>query len=261
MAPLLKVLISVGISMAVAKYCRHSEVGLQSHHRCVTRNESYISYPSPNRHHCVVACSRRLDCQVVNFNESNQICYLTDEPCLVLEPDAQYHALYYKPPSDTCLKWVSLGLHHPDRVIYLYPCNTPDVPNQINCYIIRSIFHPHTLPGLFYYQEESTNKETKYTSLDDQIITTGSWEALEVSPGCPIQWVQYTAGDDLPTKSVVGGHLGSESGSDLYVVRVTTSRNGHEVIIPGYYDPTSRRAYAVFWEVLQFTEMEMLLVI
>ena len=97
----------VCISVQFARFCHQNKMRFQSHHRCVTRNETYISYPSQSRHNCVINYSRRQDCQVVNFNSLSQICYLTDQPCMILEAD-DHHATYFKPPPDTCLKWISV---------------------------------------------------------------------------------------------------------------------------------------------------------
>ena len=88
----------------------------------------------------------------------------------------------------------------------------PWVPLQHSRWTYRDLllycsFHnspAHTLPGTFYYQADQ-----KFTTLDGNTVTSGSWEALDVSPGCQIQWVQYTAGNDIPKRSVVGGHLAS----------------------------------------------------
>ena len=237
-------------SVAATQFCRQSDISFQSHHRCVTTNESYVSHLTPSRDDCVLYCSHHQNCHVVNFNMMTGRCLTSEEPCLRLEPDEQYHTTYFKP--NTCLKWVPLGQRRLDHMISVYPCNTPNVPLQLYCYIVRSISSPNTLPGLFYYDDLT------YTVLDDNILRTGTWEGLEVSPGCPIQWVQYTAGNDLPQRSVVGGHLASDMGSDLYVVRVTTIRDGHDVIISGYYNPASQKAYAVFFTALTFTEMEIL---
>ena len=250
----LKCLHFLAITDAVTKCCRHIDIGFKFHHRCVTRNESYISYSSPNRHHCNIDCSRRLECQVVNFNALSQMCYLTDESCLILEADGQYHATYYKPSSDTCLTWVPLGQHRPERMISMSPCNIPTMPSHQYCYIVRRISIEHVLPGKVYLDDET------FTTWDGSILQTGSWEALEVSLGCPIQWVPYTPGSDLPRGSVVGGHIEPGQSSNLYIVRVTASKNGHDVTVPGYYDPATQIAYAVFWGAHIFTEMEMLVV-
>ena len=72
------------------------------------------------------------------------------------------------------------------------------------------------------------------------------------------QWVHYTAGNDLPKGGVVGGHMAQGSGSDLYVVRVTTNWDGYDVIVRGYYDPASQKACSVLRTALEFTEMEIL---
>ena len=93
------------------------------------------------------------------------------------------------------------------------------------------------------------------------MLYTESWEALEVSPACQIQWVQYSAGNDVPLGSIVGGHMASGSCSDLYVVRVTTRRDGHDVNVSGYYDPASQKAYAVFVGAHTYSEMEILVVV
>ena len=253
MGCLLQCLLFMGISVQFAKFCHQNEMRFQSHHRCVTKNETYISYPSQSRHNCVINCSRRQDCQVVNFNSLSQICYLTDQPCMILEAD-DHHATYFKPPPDTCLRWISLGQHSPDHAIYLHPCHIPRHKIYLYCYIGRRMSPPHTLPGSVYLYDET------YTALDGNIVRTGSWEALQVTPGCPVQWIPYTAGNDIPTRSVIGGHLASGTSSNIYIIRVKTIWNGYGIILPGYYDPISQRAYAVFNTVLTFTEMEMLVV-
>ena len=255
MFTLIKYAIVFGTSLVATQLCHQSHIGVQSHHRCITKNESYISHQSSNRHNCVSYCSQRQNCQVVNFNVMEGKCLISEEPCLKLEPDDQYHTTYFK--LEPCIKWVPYGQERLDHMLSVYPCHVPTVHAQLYCYIVRSIKPPNALPGYVYYHDIN---EMKYAVLDGiiQRDVDGPWEVLELFPGCTIQWVHYTAGNDLPKGGVVGGHMASGSGSDLYVVRVTTNWNRHNITVPGYYDPASQKAYSMFATALEFTEMEIL---
>ena len=182
----------VGIAMATATFCRQNDIGFQPFHRCVTKNEDYISYHSENRHNYVIDCTRRQTCQVANFNAFTQTCMISEEPCLIAQPDEAYYAIYFKTPLDTCVNWVPLGQQRLEYMISLHPCNTPDITSQLYCYIARSTIESNVLPGVLY------TPNNPYVALDGVVSRDGSWEVLELVPGCAIQWVNYTAGNVLP---------------------------------------------------------------
>ena len=82
-------------------------------------------------------------------------------------------------------------------------------------------------------------------------------EILDVMPGCEVAWISFTAGDSIIHQAIVGGHLSSEDGIPLYVIKGPVGRD----YSLGYYDPISKMGYSQWGGVngiRNYTDMKIL---
>ena len=85
-------------------------------------------------------------------------------------------------------------------MITVRPCDSGY--EYITCDVGRASFSTDTLPGKYH-----DNTETVDSVLGGNQVNTGRFEILHIDEECRIFWFEYTSGDPLPFKAVVGGKL------------------------------------------------------
>ena len=91
---------------------------------------------------------------------------------------------------------------------------------------------------------------------DDNTITTGKTELLDVQDDFQVTWVPYTSGDTLPFKAVMGGFITGGGNGDTNTFVIRTTINGLK--IGGYYNPKTNRGYCQYHAIYKLTQMDVL---
>ena len=148
-----------------------------------------------------------------------------------------------------CATWVPHTKYSTSNVITVSPCDSWS--DHITCAVGRVLHSTDTLPGKY-----PNNTETVYSVLGANQVNTGRFEILHMDKECRIFLLEYTSGDPLPFKAVVGGKLSGIGGenTDLYVIRGRV--NGLTVV--GYYNPEVQRGYVEYRGIQELTHMDML---
>ena len=121
------------------------------------------------------------------------------------------------------------------------------------CHLGRLLNANNILPGKyvpFFYEVHSVLNGDKFEE--------GRKEIMEFDPSCPVFWVPFTAGNDIPDVAVKGGYL-SDSSTDLYVMRAVYSE--YDLLMFGYYDPVAAVGYVSYWGAKEVTQMDLLVFI
>ena len=214
---------------------------------------TFVNHGIVDRHLCIIDCIRRYNCQLINYDRHKGRCFFSQGPCINLVRDEQYAVIFFgRLTAEQCLRWVPVGGHTVERMVSSPDCEENPAFSEPECYVGRLKSAPHIIPGKFI-----PDQGIIYTILDGVQHTTGIQEILDVFPVCQTSWVSYTAGNVLPTKAVIGGHLQNENLSRLYVVRGPI----HGKIIIGYYDIAARKAYIEWFGVNELKQVEMLVLV
>ena len=229
--------------------CRHSIITNKPGQRCVTVNDT--NHPVVvDRHQCVLMCMHCPTCRSLNYNFDGGECVLNEQPCLNQESDDHFLAVFFGDAwIEFCLRWVPSTGSVTSAMVPTSSCHHD--ASLITCYVGRLVSAPHILPGKFY-------PGAVFSVLDGDKYIIGNKEVLEVTPGCQVSWVSYTAGSAVPFGAVVGGYLANGVGSTLYVIRGLVP-TGYTII--GYYDPASERGWGEFEGPQILTLVEMLVLI
>ena len=129
------------------------------------------------------------------------------------------------------------------------PCDSWS--DYITCAVGRVLHSTDTLPEKYH-----DNTETVYSVLSGNQVNTGQFEMLHMDKECRIFWLEYTFGDPLPFKAVVGGKLSGIGGenNNLYVIRGRFIA----LTVVGYYNPEVQRGYVEYRGSHELTQMDML---
>ena len=149
----------------------------------------------------------------------------------------------FGPPRRGCIRWDSNGepgmvaaQNHDGGRVAARAVTTHDVLIGSLFISLRSFFS--TRDGVMIGQE------------NDQEI-----ERLWIDAACPLPWLSYTAGDQLPLGVVTGGRLAD--GSPIYMAKII--HDGH--IAFGYYDPKTAQAYYDYAAAQTTTSMYLLVLL
>ena len=116
----------------------------------------------------------------------------------------------------------------------------------------RLTYLNNILPGKYV-----EHYDTVYTVLNGDKQKDGEKEILDVDPGCPVFWVPFTAGNDIPDVAVKGGYL-ADSSTDLYVIRAVQDQT---VTMFGYYDPATAKGYVALGGVREVSQMDLMILL
>ena len=121
------------------------------------------------------------------------------------------------------------------------------------CHLGRLLYANNFLPGKY----EPVSGEL-HSVLNGDKFEAGNKEIMYIDPGCPVFWVPFTAGNDIPDVAVKGGYL-ADSSTDLYVMRAVYSED--DLLMFGYYDPVAAVGYLTYWGAKEVTQMDLLVFI
>ena len=91
-------------------YIRPPRIG----QRCVTSNEVYKNHAAAPQERCMWHCLWDISCKVVNYNMDESCCFLSQEPCVTLEPESDIVTIPMT-MQEPCMTWVRLNVffrHH-----------------------------------------------------------------------------------------------------------------------------------------------------
>ena len=217
--------------------------------RCVTESEVYtnitgIIQPRMCTYHCI----RRNDCSVVNYNFEQNTCHLSNDDCVVLEADDSFQVNYlgtrYR---SECLQWLPSSAFNNISTVSSPICHQ----THTTCYVGRMVSPPNVLPGKYLHE-----RNTIYTLLGGNSLSSGTSELLNVHTGCQVTWLPFSAGDTLPMGAVEGGFVAS-SGATLYVIRWPAD----QFTVFGYYDPHTAKGYLPYLAGVNLDHMELLVLL
>ena len=231
----------------VAGACRLEFVSEMAEQRCMTAQGTSAPMTA-EQPVCAMICAQHTLCRSFNYNFVENKCVLNEGPCLHLMPSIHFLAVIFgDAQAEVCLRWVPIVDFSAASAIPTSPCNAHS--DFATCYVGRLVYTPHVLPGKY----QDTNKNI-YSVLRGAEESNGIKEVLQVTNGCDISWVSFTAGGTVPSRAVVGGYLADGAGSNLYVIRGVVS--GFKFI--GYYDPASEHGYVESGGAHMITQMEVL---
>ena len=92
--------------------------------------------------------------------------------------------------------------------------------------------------------------------IDDNTVTTGKTELLDVQDGFQVTWVPYTSGDTLPFEAGMGGYITGRGNDDTNTFVIRTTING--LRIGGYYDPKTNHGYYQYHGIYKLTQMHII---
>ena len=110
---------------------------------------------------------------------------------------------------------------------------------------VRLKYNDEILPGRFI-QDTSKVKSVSLVNGPFKVNEdpTSAVEFLAVSDVCSVAWVPYNAGDQMPSKAVIGWR--KRNGKPLLVASLWMKNAEMESkYLYGYYDPESRLGYTV----------------
>ena len=187
-------------------YIRRPRIG----QRCVTSNEVYKNHTIAPQERCMWHCLRDISCKVINYNMDESFCFLSQEPCVTLEPESDIVTMPMT-MQEPCMTWVRQKVFPPplDDIsnFVTYPV-LPDGGNDPDNKILvpRAIIDSAKVPGKVHIPVN-----LGHFILNGQVLdfSAGNYEMLTVSPGCDVSWVNYDpdSGNSFPDGAVIGGYL------------------------------------------------------
>ena len=219
--------------------------------RCVTK--VYHNFTGIQAHTCTYLCITRKECTIVNYNIQQNVCHLSNGPCIVLEADdafqVKYLGLVYR--SD-CFRWRTSSTFADSEMISSPNCH----PTENICYLGRLVSSSNVLPGKYLHASGKV-----WTVFDGNEVNSvdgsSTKEILDVRPGCQLTWMPFSTGDPIPVGAVEGGLL-ANNGAILYVMRGPAETYTG---IFGYYDPKTPLGILPHKGTVTVTEMELLVVL
>ena len=222
--------------------------------RCITATQIY-SHSRPMPHTCIHMCIRKPNCTIANYNMASNTCFLSNETCLRLRADTEFYVSTTRsmqhPPQ--CFRWVPIVELNEASTLSSQKCFEYLGPPIKPCYLGRLLYLNNILPGKYM-----PHLGELHSMLNGKKFKRGDIEILDVHTGCPLVWMPFTAGNDIPDVAVKGGYL-SHSSTELYVMRAVYSR--YDLLMLGYYDPLSALGYVTYRGVKEVTQMELLLLL
>ena len=197
------------------------------------------------RRQCVWRCLRMKTCLHVNHNSDTGECKLGLSLCELLQPAAGVSVNAFGPPRLGCVQWSTNQGPGYERL----------EDQNGDMYIARIISAGSVVIGLFdiAWGEFWGNREG--VKLGPVRESDQDIEFLAKDVTCPLPWMSYRAGDQLPFGTVTGGQLAH--GTVTYVVKV----NHQGYISFGYYEPNAAVAYYERFGVQTTTSMDILILL
>ena len=217
--------------------------------RCVTDTEIY-SRTSTRPHTCVNQCIRKDNCTVANYNMLSNTCFLSNDKCIRLRVDTEFYVSTIRSMKhrEQCFRWVPIGQFDEASTFESPECYMLTVLLK-PCHLGRLVYANNILPGKY----EPLSDEV-HSVLNGDKIEEGNKEIMDIDPGCPVLWVPFTAGSDIPDVAVKGGYL-ADSSTDLYVMRAVYE---NDLLMFGYYDPMAAVGYLTYFGANEVTQMDLL---
>ena len=170
---------------------------------------------------------------------------MSNGKCDKLEKDIEFQVAYFRATGQGCLSWAALPDYETELTVILRPSGQDMAPGR---YVLPS---SDVVPGKLYI-----HKNIFYTVYKGEGVSYSTHtEVLQVAEECHVTWMNYTAGDDIPVGGVVGGHLFTKGGSNLYLVRAPVGSGDLQY---GYYDPGAVKGFIEFNGVNAFTNVDMM---
>ena len=191
---------------------------------------------------CTHYCVSRLQCPLMSYYVNKGICLLHKRLCVQMVQDSEQmfsSIISYQTVKYECISWLPYHLRNISenyRFVHM-------VYRNKSSHVIRLYHKNEILPGRI------GNSKVKTVSLADDTsrITVNPDAATEyvvVSDVCSIAWVPYVAGNEIPSRAVVGGQRAD--GGPLFVAALWTTNDDKEQRYSyGYYDPESRQGHAL----------------
>ena len=212
---------------------------------CTTGGSELSDMP---RHQCQLICLHSKRCVAFNYDTAVDKCTFFHTPCPLAHDDLamEYH-IFTEKPAHQCSKWVpyTAGGNLGKRII------ESDSAGRV---VSRLKYNGHDIPGYLYEPTHFCHTGLGTTRIDSS--SSVPCELLYIADDCTAFWVPYTAGQPIPKKAVVGGHM--TSGETLYVVKfdyisITT--------ISGYYIEGALHAVSVYGAKARTSDVMMMLLI
>ena len=193
--------------------------------RCIMEGPTTTLTEVPH-HLCTHACMKQ-NCSLINYNHQKRHCQLGFDDCVRMEVDAEFivTALQFPCLSVTvspCIQWVPVANVDDDK----------DIVCSSSYRVGRLVLQEGILVGKFMSRNVEVWKDGSTYS------TASKAEVLLLQSGCSTTWVSYTAGDPLPTGSVIGGFVGDPCKGTPIMRGGTGDRCG-------YYNTETQLGYVV----------------
>ena len=196
------------------------------------------------REECMTSCIRNnVTCGAFNFRSIDGACeFLPYQTCMSLQETVKTNdtnvvqlgqcdgvppGIGLITPPEHRLRWLTLSQKGTRNVINMGTGRS----------VARVIYKGMYLPGF-------TNSKGDFKAYDmkrNVITCTNGIQYLTISAATDYSWVNFTAGDQAPTSSVIGGY--GPDGSSLFVVKTIKKPGPEKRVKFGYYDPATQEAY------------------
>ena len=188
-------------------------------------------------HLCTHYCISVWQCPMLSYYENKAMCLVYREICVVMVKGTEEvfrSIMLYEPPKNECISWLPYQGSDPsgERLVY-----------KDSNYLIRQHHNNEILPG----KVKKPSMKVRTVSLFNGPIrinkeANSKTEFLVVSDVCSIAWVPYVAGNEMPSRAVVGGQ--TVDGRPLFVASLWTADTSTNMGVFGYYDPETKLGYA-----------------
>ena len=219
--------------------------------RCTTEADTNITLIEAHR--CTYLCITRKDCSIVNYNVRENVCILSNGPCIVLEADEEFQLNYLGlTDRSECFRWLPSSAFDNSEMVSSLNCH----PREAMCHVGRLVSSSNVLPGK--YLRDVLKVWTVFNGVNvNSVDSESNQEILDVSAGCQVTWMPFRAGDAVPVVAVKGGFLAS-NGAILFVIKGSAETYTG---IFGYYDPESAIGLLAHSGVVEVTDMELLVLL
>ena len=190
-------------------------------------------------HQCRYICLQSATCKAYNYNITEGTCTRFKSPCpQVFSDPAMEFVVFRETPVNQCYEWVPYNAGDPldERMIatdspWFIVSRLKVNSNDVICYFTTK---SNACWGTLGGPEYSTHQGYRC-------------ERLRIVEGCTIFWVSYTAGEQLPSQTVIGGAMAN--GDVVYVVKFDRIHRNKVFSISGYYIEGATHAISNYYGV------------
>ena len=197
--------------------------------------------------HCLAMCLQSRNCAAYNYNTSEGTCTRLATPCPLAysNPVMVFSRLSVRTSSSPeCCEWIpfTLGDGMNERLV---------AEGTIRRAVARTMEGGANYFG--YYHERNDVCYIVTSAIEATIINGYPCERLHMAEGCTASWTDYTAGDPLPAKVIIGGK--NTNGDNVYIAKITWKI--------GYYAQGTANAFVPYFgkDVQTSAQMKLLILI